>query len=89
MKAIDRFDRWAARARQEAVPEPQTAEAVMRRLRRPKSPVIVNAPAWMWVASAASVAAALVCGVLGYLAWVEMNAPGVAWLQEFSNWGVM
>jgi hypothetical protein len=89
MKAMDRFERWAARARAEAAPEIDVADAVMCRLERPAAPIVISPPRWMWATAAASVAAAAVLGVVGYMAWIEMNAPGIALLQELSGWGVM
>ena len=89
MKDMDRFERWAARARMEIVPAPDVADAVMRRLAGPARPAIITPSPLVWTFSAASAAAAFICGVLGWLAWAEMNASAFAWLQDFSNWGAI
>ncbi len=89
MNALNQFERWAGRARAEAAPEPDVADAVMRRLRRSSAPRVINPPPWMWAVSAASIAAAAVFGVLGYMAWFELDAPGVSLLQEISAWGML
>jgi hypothetical protein len=89
MKAIERFERWAGKARKEPAPGLDVADAVMLRLCRVSAPTVIAPPPWMWVTAAASVAAAAVFGVMGYTAWIEMNAPGVSLLQEISSWGTI
>ena len=86
MADLRQFAQWAARAREEPALAPDVAPAVMRRLRRmrPEEPPVPGL--WMWAASGAAAAAAVVCGVIGYCAWAEMNAPWHPWLQEFSDW---
>ena len=86
MADLRQFEQWAARAREEPAPAPDVAPDVMRRLRRMQPGAYPGPTVWMWAASGAAAAAAVVCGMLGYYAWVEITAPWHPWLQEFSDW---
>jgi hypothetical protein len=93
MADMRRFEQWARRARNEAAPQPEVVHAVMGRLRHASAQsATANAARpdlWLWLFSAASGCAAVVCAALGYGAWVAMGEPWASWLQDLLDWGIL
>ena len=74
MSDMERFQRWARRAREEGAPGPDVVPAVMARLRR--MPALDAPPpprTLLWALSGAAGCVATVCAALGYQAWLAAS----------------
>ena len=87
MGSVDKFGRWAKRAREEPAPEPYVAETVMRRLSEAQPQTGTWLP--VWLLSGATACAAVIFAVLGVQAWVAVSDPFGTWMQDLATWGVL
>jgi len=78
---------WMARARDDAPPRVDVADAVLRRLHVKGVDAAHEAvPAWPALVAAG---AALVSVVIGVGAWNTMTDPLGPWLNELTSWGML